>query len=149
MIETETKPASELPPAADAEPKPKSAVAGTLDELGELVQEVSDVARALARLALAETALSALALRRVVAMRLLMMVAALMALVFLGGAGVIALANWLQSTAAALAIFGVLFLALAALAAARAKEWRRRIGFAETRAALREGFQKADDDAAA
>ena len=147
MIETEAKPASDLPPAAEAEPKPKSAVAGSLDELGELVQEVSDVARALARLALAETALSALALRRVVFLRLLLMVAVVLAVVFLGGAGLIALANLLESTAAAFAIYGVVFLALAAFAAARAKAWRSRIGYAETRAAIRESFQKGPDDA--
>jgi hypothetical protein len=104
------------------------------DELGALVQEVSEVARALAQLALAETALSALALRRVVLLRLLLMVAVVLAVVFLGGAGLIALANLLESMAAAFAIYGVLFLALAAFAAVRAKAWRQRIGYAETRA---------------
>jgi len=147
LIETEAKPASELPPTGDAEPKPTSAVAGSLDELGALVQEVSEVARALAQLALAETALSALALRRVVLLRLLLMVAVVLAVVFLGGAGLIALANLLESMAGAFAIYGVLFLALAAFAAVRAKAWRQRIGYAETRAAIRESFQKDPDDA--
>ena len=141
MIDPDAKPESELPPAPDPEPRPRSSVAGNIDELGALVQEVSDVARALARLALAETALSAFALRRVMLLRMLVIVAFGLALLFLGAAGVIALANWLGSTAAALAIVGVVFVALGFAAAERAKAWRRRIGYNETRAALRETLQ--------
>ena len=119
----------------------------SLDELGALVQEVSDVARAVARLALAETALSALALKRVVLLRVVAMAAIALGLVFLGAAGVIALANWLGSMAAACTIVGVLFVLLSFGAAERAKAWRRRIGYAETRAVLRESLQRGPTDA--
>ena len=151
MIEPEIQPqgdssASDPPPAAAPPPPPQSRVP-SLDELGALVQEVSDVARAVARLALAETALSALALRRVVQLRILVLVSIALGLVFLGAAGVIALANWLGSMAAACTIVGALFVVLSVIAAERAKAWRKRIGYAETRAVLREGLQRGPDDA--
>jgi len=145
LIEPEASTATAAPPEAET-PRPKSAIAGSLDELGALAEQVSDAARALIRLALAETSLSVLAIRRLLLLRVLVMAAFALAVVFLGASGVIALANWLGSAAAALAIVGVLLLVLGFVASGRAKTWRGRVGYAETRAALRESLHPGGSD---
>jgi len=60
-----------------------------------------------------------------------------LAIVLLAVAGTVVLARVLGSAAAALAIVGLGALLAAAFALWRASVWRERIGFAQTRAALR------------
>jgi hypothetical protein len=139
-----------LPPADTpvAEAPPALGIGASIDELARLLQDVSDAAGALLRLALAETALSATALRRLFVLRIAVIVLFTVAATALTVAAIIALSNWLGSTALAFAIIGFLFAALGLIAGRRAELWRGRIGYAETRAALREGLQRGPTDGA-
>jgi hypothetical protein len=122
----------EPPPAATE----SSAGAELVAQVQGFAEETTALVAAIGRLASAEASLSLKALTRTVGMRLAGVLLLSAAAAFFAISGTLVLAEWLGSMAAALACIGAVMTAIAAILLWRAAIWRKRIGFAETRAAL-------------
>jgi hypothetical protein len=132
-MDTEPHTSSPEPP-----PEPAGSPAGAefVAQLQGFAEETTALVAAIGRLASAEASLSLTALTRTVGMRLAGVLLLSAAAAFFAISGTLVLAEWLGSMAAALAWIGGVMTAVAAILLWRAAVWRKRIGFAETRAAL-------------
>ena len=126
-----------------SEPDPEAEIRARLDAalaqveaLAALAKDAGALGAALGKLAAAEAALSVNAFKRALVLKIAGALVAGLAALYLLLALTVALAAWLQSAAGALLVVGLAFGALAGVAFWRAKRWRDRIGFRETRAAL-------------
>jgi hypothetical protein len=119
-------------------PAPAESAAGAdfVAQLQGFADETTALVTAIGRLASAEASLSLTALSRTVGLRLAGVLLLSGAAAFFAISGTLVLAEWLGSMAAALACIGAVMTSVAAILLWRAAIWRKRIGFAETRAAL-------------
>jgi uncharacterized membrane protein YqjE len=134
--ETDTEPTSHAadPEAPAAAPAPDGRE--TFEQIRGLATEVAELVAALGGLASAEASLSLTAFLRLLALRAIGIVLVALALVLAAVAATHLLAQVLGSTAAATGIIALGALLGAVLALWRARVWRKRIGFEQTRAAL-------------
>lgn len=119
-------------------PAPAEAPAGAdfVAQVQGFAEETAALLSAIGRLASAEASLSLTALSRTVGLRLAGVLLLASAAAFFAISGTLVLADLLGSMAAALACIGAVMTGVAAILLWRAAIWRKRIGFAETRAAL-------------
>ena len=135
-VQRPTDPPESAADAPESASPPAGAEVELLARARAAAGELAELLAAFGGLARAEASLSLAALVRIVELRALGSLLIALALVLASAGATLALAEWLGSLSAALfAVAGVALLG-AGLLLWRARAWRERIGFEETRAAL-------------
>jgi hypothetical protein len=134
--ETDTDPEQAGSGAAEASEEATPVAIEAAEQLRGFANELAAWFSALGGLASAEASLSLTAFMRMLGLRVLGILLLALAIALLAGAATLVLEQALGSSAAALGIVALAASLCAALALWRARVWRERIGFVETRAAL-------------